>query len=98
MRMKLKLANLLQSKTKYQIVGKSIEGHFLYSESVGFLFQEGIQQLQKPASASNLVENIVAVPDIGIVSYASLTLASAPGSAEECRQHILDMLDELGVY
>lgn len=97
MRMKLKLANLLQSKTKYQIVDKPIEGHFLYSESVDFLFQEEIQQLLKPASASNLVENIVAVPDLGSISDAGLTLARAPGSEEECRQHILDMLDELRV-
>lgn len=97
MRMKLKLANLLQIKTKYQIVDKPIEGHFLYSESVDFLFQEEIQQLLKPASASNLVGDIVAVPDIGSVSDAGLTLARAPGSEEECRQHILDMLDELRV-
>jgi len=97
MRMKLKLANLLRSKTKYQIVDKPIEGHFLYSESVDFLFREEIQQLLKPGSASNLVENIVAVPDTGRVDYTGLTLAHASGNEEECRQHILDMLDELRV-
>lgn len=95
--MKPKLANLLEKKTRYQIADKPTDGHFLYSDSVDFLFQEEIKQLLEPASASDLVKNIVAVPDIGRVSYAGLTLAYAPGSEEECRQYILDTIDELRV-
>jgi len=95
--MKPKLVNLLQKKTGYQIADKPTDGHFLYSDSVDFLFQEEIKQLLEPASASNLMENIVAAPDTGRVTYASLSLGRAPGSEEECRRHILDMLDELRV-
>ena len=95
---KLKLVNLLQEKSGYQIADKSTDSHFLYSASVDFLFQEEINQLLKPASARNLMENIVAVPDTGRVEHAGLSLARAPGSEEECRQHMLDTLDELRVF
>jgi len=95
---KLKLVNLLQERTGYQIADKSTDSHFLYSASVDFLFQEEIHQLLKLASARNLMENIVAVPDTGRVEHAGLSLACAPGSEEECRQHMLDTLDELRVF
>ncbi len=93
---KRKLANLLKEKTEYQLVDLPNSGSFLYSSSVDFLFQKMTQRLLQLADTSDLENNIITDVEKGDVKYGDSTiLAHAPGKEEECRQHILEALDEL---
>jgi len=96
MNLKQGLAELLESKTGYQLENKPAGDHYLFSSAVDSLFSYFIRMdLPHPVDIA-MVNNIVANGNTGKVKYGQgTTLALAPGKEEDCKNDIIDALKEL---
>lgn len=98
--MKQKLADLLQAKTRYQLVDKpadppSPHAYSLDAYSVDRLFQPMLQRLLKLADTTWLEKYIIADCNTGEVRYRESALAYVPGKEEGCRKGIINALSEV---
>ena len=97
MAMERKLASLLKEKTGYELVSaESPEPPYLNGFAVHYLSRFELERLLGAAASSDAKDQIVADADKGQVRYGEGTgLAHVPGKEKECRQGIIDALDEL---
>ena len=94
--LKQELAELLESKTGYQLENKPAGDRCLFSSAVDHLFYFLLMGLPHPVDIAGMVNNIVADSDTGQVKYGEgTTLALAPGKEEDCKNNIIDALKEL---
>jgi len=96
MNLKQKLAELLKSKTGYQLENKLVGDRCLLASAVDHLFFYSFINLPYPVNIARLVNNIAADSDTGQVKYGEgTTLAVARGEEENCKNNIIDALKEL---
>ncbi len=96
MKLKQKLAELLRSKTGYQLENKIVGNRCLLTSAVDHLFDYLLIYLPHPDGINRLVNNIVADNDTGEVKYGEgTTLAIARSEEEDCKNSIISALKEL---
>ena len=94
--LKQELAELLKSKTGYQLESEPAGDRCLIFSAVDHLFHYLLMGLPHPVDVDGMVNNIAADSDAGQVKYGEgTTLAFAPGEEEDCRDNIIDALKEL---
>lgn len=94
--LKQELAELLKSKTGYQLENEPSGDGCLIFSAVDHLFHYLLMGLPHPVDIARMVNNIAADSDTGQVKYGEgTTLAFAPGKEEDCKNNIIDALKEL---
>lgn len=90
---KIKLADLLQARTGYELAEKRTDTPFLDLNSVTFLFQSVIEGLLGQVDAHKLEDEIVADVSKAKVKFSGGgTVAYAPAREEQCRKDIINAL------
>ena len=93
---KQKLAELLETKTGYQLEDELAGDRCIVASAVDHLFHYLLMDLPRPVNVARLVNNIAADSNTGQVKYgAGTTLALARGEEEDCKNNIIDALKEL---
>jgi len=94
--LKQELAELLESKTGYQLENKPAGDRCLFTSAVDHLFDYLLMGLPHSIDIARMVNNIAADSNTGQVKYGEgTTLALAPGEEEDCKNNIIDALKEL---
>lgn len=94
--LKQELAELLKSKTGYQLENEPAGDRCLIASAVDYLFRYLLMDLPHPVDIARLANNIATDSDTGQVRYGEgTTLALARGEEEDCKNNIIDALKEL---
>jgi len=94
--LKQELAELLESKTGYQLENELAGDRYLVAPGVDNLFSYFLMDLPQPVHIARLANNITADSDTGQVRYGEgTTLAFARGEEEDCRNNMIEALKKL---
>lgn len=94
--LKQELAELLKSKTGYELENEPAGDRCLIFSGVDYLCRYLLMGLPHPVDIASVVNNIAADIDTGQVKYGeATTLALAPGKEEDCRNNIIEAIKEL---
>ena len=88
-------ASELAKRGKYVLTDEPVDGAFIYSHSVDFLFQMATQRLLGLADTSDFEDNIIVDTNSGDVRCGGTTLAHAPGAGQEYRDHLIRTISNL---
>ena len=85
----------LEKRGKYVLTDEPVDGAFIYSHSMDFLFQMATQRLLELADTSNFEDSIIIDSDNGDVRCDETILAHAPGMEQEYREHLISAISDL---
>jgi len=88
-------ASELAKRGKYVLADEPVDGAFIYSHSVDFLFQMATQRLLGLADTSDFEDSIIADSNSGDVRCGGTILAHAPGAAQGYREHLISAISNL---
>jgi len=94
--LKQELAELLKSKTGYQLENEPAGDRYLIATGVDSLFSYVLMDLPQPVDIARMENHITADSDTSQVRYGEgTTLAFARGEEEDCRNNIVEALKKL---
>lgn len=77
------------------LTDEPVDGAFIYSHSVDFLFQMATQRLLKLADTGDFEDSISVDSNSGDVRCGGTILAHAPGAGQEYRDHLINAISNL---
>ena len=94
--MQHRILALLEKKTGYELVDRSVTPPFVYRNNAArLLYETALHRVIEIPDDTNLEGRIVADTVTGEVTYGGAILAKAPGNEEQCKKNILHAFHEL---